>query len=163
MLWHTNGKKPEMSLKSWVHNEGTSSWVHSSNKLGILDVLKCELGLIIPMLVISVLSEESNSVLGIIWISSWHVQVIHEVNKLSLSLWSIQSTGFLLQVLLQDHLKQVSISVEVEVDDLVLVKVRFGADVVKKTLDDLSLTATGLSHQDWRVVDVDKLVHQVRG
>jgi hypothetical protein len=33
ILGHTDGKKPEMSLKSWIDSEGTSGVVHGSNEL----------------------------------------------------------------------------------------------------------------------------------
>ena len=69
-----------MSLESWVDYERTSSWVNGGDKLSVLDILQTEFALVVPMLIISVLSQESNGVLGIIWISSWHVQVINEVN-----------------------------------------------------------------------------------
>ena len=162
MLWHSNGKKPEMSLQSWVHDEGTSSWVHGGAKLGVLDILQGELALVVPMLVVSVLSQESDSVLGVVWIPSWHVQVINEIDELSSTLWSIQSTSLLLEVLLEDHLSQVGIRIEVEVDDLMLVSIRLGADIGQETLDDLGLTTSSLSNQDWGVVHTDELVHQVR-
>jgi len=124
VVGHTNGKKPEMSLESWVNNERTGSWVHSGNKLGVLDIFKRKFTLIIPMLIISMLSEKGNGILCVIWISSWHVHVINKVNELSLSLGGIQSTSFLLEILFHDHLKQVGISVEVEIDDLLLVLIR---------------------------------------
>ena len=39
LLGEGNGEGPEMSLKSWVNDERTSSWVHASGVLSVLDVL----------------------------------------------------------------------------------------------------------------------------
>ena len=70
------------------------------------------------MLVVSVLSEESNSILGIIWITSWHIHIINEIDQLEFTNWSKCLTCFLLKALLHNHLEQVSICVKVEVDNL---------------------------------------------
>jgi len=99
LIWHTDGKKPEMSLKSWVYDERTSGWVHGGNKLGVFDFFQGEFSLIIPMLIISMLSKKSNGVLSVIWISSWHVHVINEVDKFLLSFWSKDLTSLLFKVL----------------------------------------------------------------
>ena len=164
MLWETNGEKPEVSLETWVDEERTGSWVHGSNELGVLDVLKSKLTLVIPMLVVSVLSQKSDGTLSIIWISSWHVHIIDEVDELKFTNWSESLTGFLLQQLLQVHLKQVSISVEVEVNNLLeIVTVYTTSELVQKTLNDLSLTTSCKSDKNWAVVDLDELSHQVRG
>jgi hypothetical protein len=160
LIWHTNSKKPEVSLESWVDSERTSSWVHGSDKLRVLNFLHQEFVLIIPMLVVSVLSEESNSGLGIIRISCWHVQVIDEVDELACSLWSKHLTSFLLKVLFQHKLKGISISVEVEIDNLLKIDWVFGAKIVQKTLDNLGLTSSWHTNQDSAVLYVDELVHQ---
>jgi hypothetical protein len=99
LIWHTDGKKPEMSLKSWVYDKRTSGWVHGGNKLGVFDFFHGKFSLIIPMLIISMLSKKSNGVLSVIWISSWHVHVINEVDKFLLSFWSKDLTSLLFKVL----------------------------------------------------------------
>jgi len=160
LLWETNSKQPEMSLETWVNDERTSGWVHSCNQLGVLDILKGKLALIIPMLIISMLSEESNSILGVIWISGWHVHIINEVNKLVFTNWGESLTSFLFKLLFHHHLEKICISVEVEIDDLLQVLITSSYKLIQKTLDDLSFTATSETNQNWAVIDLDKLFHQ---
>lgn len=100
LIWHTDGKEPEMSLQSRIDNERTSSWVHGSNELSVLDFFHCQFTLIVPMLVISMLSQKSNGVLGIIRISLRHVQVITEINQFICSFWCENLTRLFLKVLL---------------------------------------------------------------
>ena len=109
-----------MPLQSWIDNERTSSWVHSSDQLSVLDVLERKFVLVIPVLVVSVLSQQSDGILGVVRVSGWHVHVVHEVDQFVLAQRSVRSTCFLLQVLLQVQLQQVCVSVVVEVDDVVL-------------------------------------------
>ena len=89
-----------MSLQSWIDDERASGGVHGSNQLGILDILNGKLTLIIPMFIISVLTEKGNSVLGVIRISGWHVHIINEVNELTLANWSKSLTSLFLKHLL---------------------------------------------------------------
>ena len=153
-----------MSLETWIDEEGTSSWVHGSDQLGVLDILKGKLALIIPMLVVSVLSEKSNGTLGVIRITHGHVHVIDEVDELILTNWSECLTSFLFKQLLQVHLKQVSISIEVEVHNLLeIITIGTTGQLVQKTFDNLSLTTSCKTYEDWAVVDLDELFHQVRG
>ena len=51
-----NGKHGEVSLQPWVDGEATSSGVHASNILNIVDLLENHLVPIIPVLVVQVLS-----------------------------------------------------------------------------------------------------------
>jgi hypothetical protein len=104
-----------------------------------------------------VLSKESNSVLSIIWISSWHVHIIHEIHELELAWWCKGFTSLLLKHLFQVELKQVGISVEIEVDNLLHVIVSGGDEIVEQTLNNLSLTTSSSSDQDWAVIDLDEL------
>jgi hypothetical protein len=106
------------------------------------------------------LSQKSNSTLSIIWITSGHVHVINEVDQLVFTNWGKSSTGFLLKLLFQNHLKEIGISVEVEVDNLLDIFIRFSNHIIKKTFNDLSLTATSKTNQDWTVVDFNELFHQ---
>ena len=81
-----------MALESWVDNEGSSCWVHSSDIQGVVDIFEGELLSVVPMIVVLVLSHEGNSGLSVVWIKSRHVQIINEVDELVLSDWSIAST-----------------------------------------------------------------------
>lgn len=150
-----------MSLESWINEEGTSCWVHGSDKLGIFDFLHQKFIFVIPMLVISVLSEKSDSILGIIRISSWHVQVINEIDELARSLRSKHLTSLFLKVLLQHQLEGIGISVEVEIDDLLEIIWIFSTKIVQKTLNNLGLTGSWHTNQNTAVLDVNELVHQV--
>jgi hypothetical protein len=139
-----------MSLKTWVDEECTSSWIHRCNKLGVVDILQSQLVLIIPMLVVSVLSQQCNGSLGIVWIWTWHVQIINEVDQLLGGRWCIQFTCFLLKLLLKNQLKQVGCGVEVEIDNLLDINtVRGIAKLIEHTFDDLSLTETSKSCKHW--------------
>lgn len=62
-----------MSLESGVNLERTSSGVHASSVLGVLNVLETELASIIPMLIVFVLSHERNGSLGVVGIEFRHV------------------------------------------------------------------------------------------
>lgn len=95
-----------MSLKSRIYEEGTSSWVHSTNVKSIFDIFKGELAAIIPMFVILMLSYKSNSSLGVIFIESRHVEIVNKVDELIFTDRSISLTCFLLKLLLKDCLKQ---------------------------------------------------------
>jgi hypothetical protein len=57
LIRHTDSKKPEVSLESWIDSERTSSWVHSRNELSVFDLFHCKLALVIPMLIVSMLSQ----------------------------------------------------------------------------------------------------------
>jgi hypothetical protein len=59
--------------------------------------------------------------------------------------------------LFQVELKQVGISVEIEVDNLLHVIVSGGDEIVEQTLNNLSLTTSSSSDQDWAVIDLDEL------
>lgn len=94
-----------MSLESWVDGEGTGLRVHGSNGLSTSDLHSNNLLLVIPMLVILVLSEQSDSRLGIEGIGTRHVEIIQEVDELVLAGRSISGTSFLLDLLLEHHLE----------------------------------------------------------
>lgn len=94
------------------------------------------------MLIISMLSNKCNSILSVIWISGWHVHVINEVKHLVFSKWGIVNTSFLFKELFKNHLQQVSISVEIEIDDLLHVLIASSNKLIEKTFDDLSFTTS---------------------
>lgn len=152
-----------MPLESCVHDERTSSWVHSCNQLSVFDIFKSKLTLVIPMLVVSMLSQESNGILRVIRISCWHVHVINKVEKLEFTNWGEGLTSFLLKLLLKIHLEEIGVSVEIEIDDLLQVFISLSDEFVEKTLDDLGLTTSCKSNQDWAMVDLNELSHQILG
>lgn len=127
-----------------------------------MDLNKKELvGSFIPVIVVLVLSDKGNGSLSVVWIKHWHVDIINEVDKLVLSNWSEVSTGLLLEELLKRGLEGSGVGVVVEVDDLLKVVFGGGSQIVKETLDDLSLTATGLTDEEWGVSNTDEESHQV--
>src|SRR3569833_3184685 len=92
-----NGQSPEMSLKTRVDLERTSCGIHTGQVLCVLDVFQCEFTSVVPMFVIFVLSQQCNSILCVIWIKFWHVEIINEVNELVFAHRCISSTSFLLK------------------------------------------------------------------
>ena len=94
-----------MALKTWVHDKRTSSGIHRCNVHGALDFLDCELCTIIPVLVVFVLTNESNSTLRIIKIEGGHVKIINEVNELILADRPVNLASSTLELLFQDVLK----------------------------------------------------------
>jgi len=106
LLWELNRTQEEMALKTWVHDEGTSCGVHGSDIHCALDLLDRELRTIVPMLVVLVLTNESNGALRVVFIEGGHVEVIDEVNELVFSDRTINLTSPPLKLLLKDSLKQ---------------------------------------------------------
>jgi hypothetical protein len=100
VLGHTDSKKPEMPLESGVDGEGTSIGIHGGDGLGTSDLHDQDLLLVIPMLVILVLSQESDSRLGIELVGTRHVKIIKEIDELILARGSVSGTSFLLYLLL---------------------------------------------------------------
>ena len=94
------------------------------------------------MLIVLVLTDKGDGTLSIILIESGHVEIINEVDELILADWSINFTGSTLELLLENGLEKHRVSVEIEVDDLLEVLISLGGQIVKETLNDLSLTAT---------------------
>ena len=58
LLREGDSKCPEMSLQTRINLEGTGCWVHACCVQGILNILESELGPIIPMIVVLVLSQK---------------------------------------------------------------------------------------------------------
>jgi hypothetical protein len=102
-LREVNGKEPEPTLESGVDDEGSSSGVHSSDVLGVKDFLHVKLLFIVPTGVIKGLTDQRNGSLGFIRIQLGHVQIIHEVDELTLGR-SNTSSSLLLKLGLQDLL-----------------------------------------------------------
>ena len=100
------------------------------------------------MAVVSVLPEKCNGCLSIIWIKLRHIEVIDEVDQLSLTLWTELPTCFLFQRLLQLRLQVHRIGVVIEVDEDKGVIVRLGFNYISEdTLCNLCLTATRVSNK----------------
>ena len=163
-FWELNSSCPEMALESWVNDERTSCWVHSSDIQSVVDIFEGEFLSVIPMVIVLMLSDKSNGCLSVVWIKSGHVQVINEVDKLVLSNWSITCTCLPLKLLFKLVLKKSRVSIVVEVDNLLQVLLFcWIAKFIKETFGNLGLTATSLSNKHWRVVDFDKLLHKELG
>lgn len=95
------------------------------------------------MLIVLVLTNESDSALSIVLVKSRHVEIIDKVDELVLANWSVNLTSSTLKLLFKNSLKQHGVSVIVEVDDLLEVVLSLGRQIIEETLSDLSLTATG--------------------
>lgn len=141
-----------MTLETRVDNERTSSRVHGSNVHRALNFLDGQLRSVIPMLVILVLTNQSNGALSIVLIKGGHVEIINEVEELELADRSEDLTSSLFELLLEDLLKKHGIGIEVEVDGLLqvllLILISSCAKLVEETLNDLGLTATSLSNEE---------------
>jgi hypothetical protein len=59
-------------------------------------------------------------------------------------------------------LKEVGISIEIEVDDLLNIVFCFADELVKKTFNDLGLSTSSKTNQNWAVVDLYEVSHQER-
>ena len=113
------------------------------------------------MIIVLVLSDKRNCSLGVVLVESWHIQVIDKVNHLILANWSITSTGLPFKLLFELVLEERGIGVEVEVNNLLeILFLCWIAELVEKTLSDLSLSATSLANQHWRVVHFNEFLHQ---
>ena len=160
-LRELNSAKEEVALETGVDDERTSGWVHSGNVHCALDLLDGKLCSVIPMLVVLVLTDESDGTLGVIVIESRHVKIIDEVDELVLANRSVDLTCATLELLLKNCLQKHRVGVEVKVDDLLEIVISLGRQLVQQTLDDLGLTTTRLSDQKRRMSDGDKLLHDV--
>ena len=156
-----------MTLETRVNNEGTSSRVHSGDVHRALDFLDGQLSSVVPMLVILVLTNESNGALSVVLIEGRHVEIINEVEELELADRSEDLTGSLLKLLLEDLLKKHGVGIEVEVDGLLqvllLVLISSCAKLVEETLNDLGLTTTSLSNKERRVANLNEVLHDLLG
>jgi hypothetical protein len=64
--------------------------------------------------------------------------------------------------LFHDHLKQVSIGIEIEVNNLLKIDWVLCAKLIQETLNNLGLTSSWHTDQDWAMIDVNELLHQER-
>ena len=92
----TDSKDTKMSLETRINGETTSSRIHASNVLDIVNLLEEELGPVIPVIIIQVLSNESVRLDSTVSVYHWHVHVVDEVNEFLCSGRSVVSAGFLL-------------------------------------------------------------------
>jgi hypothetical protein len=99
------------------------------------------------------LSQKCNGSLSVIWVELWHVEIINEVNELCLSRWSEGGTSSLDEDLFHDGLEEISVSVIVEVDDLVLVSFGVQGEGLQESLSDLSLSTSSVTDEEWRMID----------
>ena len=143
-----DGAKEEMALESWVDHERTGSWIHGGNIHGALNFLDGKLCPVVPMLVIFVLTHESDGTLSIVRIESRHVKVINEVDELEFTDWSVDLTSSALKLLLENALEEHRVGIEVEVNDLLEIFVGLRSEIVQHTFNDLSLTTTSLTNKE---------------
>ena len=98
------------------------------------------------MIIILVLSEQSNSSLSVVWIEFRHVYVINEIDELEFSYRSIISSCLLFELLLQNCLKEGRISIIIEVDNLLNVLISHGGQVIQETTRYLCLATPCISN-----------------
>lgn len=113
------------------------------------------------MRVVEMLTHKGNSSLGLIWIELGHVHIIDEVNEFRLARRSETSTTHLDELGLKNLLEQSGVCEEVEVDDLLAVVLASSGQLIKETLDNLGLTATGITNKHGGDTDCDELLHNV--
>lgn len=111
-----NGNCPKMPHVPGVYEEGTCTGIQSRKSLCVDNVLQGKFSDIIPMLVVSVLSQKTDSTLGVILIELWHVQIINKVNKFLLPGWTKLFSSNFLQELFQLDLQIARVSIIREVD-----------------------------------------------
>jgi hypothetical protein len=163
LLGEGNGKNPEPTLETGVHEERTGGGVHSADVHGVLDVLEGKLGAIKPMLVVFVLTEERNGRLSVVLVEHGHVEIINELEHLVLAEGGVGATSLLLKLGLELLLEESRVGVEVKVDNLLEVVISSRGHFVEETLNNLGLTATGISNEERRVVDRDVFLHKELG
>ena len=81
--------------------------------------------------------------MSVIGVSGRHVHVVDEPDQLKLAHWGEGFSSLLLEHLLQVHLEQVGVGVEVEVDNLLEVFIAISAHLCQQTLDDLGFATSG--------------------
>jgi hypothetical protein len=156
-----NGQKPEPTLEARVDDERSSSSVHGGDVLSVGDLLHDELLLIVPMAVIEMLSNESDSSLGFIRVKLGHVQVIDKVDQFYFTRRSESSTTFLLELRLKHSLEQSRVGEEIKVNCLRFIVLRGSSELVEETIDNLSLTTSSISYKHRCDSNGDKVLHYV--
>ena len=101
-----NSQCPEVSLKAGVDLERTSSGVHAGSIQGVFNVLEGQLGLIIPMIVVLMLSQERDGSLSVVGIKRGHVKIVDEIDQLEFADGGIRATSFLLELGLEHILQK---------------------------------------------------------
>ena len=100
------------------------------------------------MLVVFVLTYESDCALSIVFVKRRHVEVIDKVDQLVLAYRSIDFPSATLKLRLQNGLEEQGVGVEVEVDDLLEIFVSLRGQIIQHTFDDLGLTAASLANEE---------------
>lgn len=148
LLGEGDSAMPEMSLISGVDIEGTSRGVHGSDRHGADDFDDGELANIIPMSIISMLSQEGNSSLGVVGIEHGHIEIVNEIDQFCLSSRTLLTATLLFEGLLEHTLEVTTFSIIIEVDDLVEEHIGLSLiDFLQETLQELSLTGSGHTDQ----------------
>lgn len=100
------------------------------------------------MLIIGMLSKQTDGTLCVIDIELWHVEIVDEINQLLFARWSKLFASNLLEELFELHLQVTGISVVGEVYQLKVEVVRmFLHDCTQCSFGQCSLTTTGQSDQ----------------
>lgn len=107
IVGHVNCHKPEMSLISRVHVERSRRRVHAGQMLAVHDLLNGQFANIVPMCVVSMLSQKRDSGLSVIRIQLGHIQIIDVINHFDFTAWAVLLTGQLLQRSLK-HILQIA-------------------------------------------------------
>lgn len=80
VIRHTDRNQPEMSLISRINKEWSSSWVHTGQMLAINNFLDGQFSNIIPMLIISMLSQKSDWGLSVVRVQLRHIEIIDVID-----------------------------------------------------------------------------------
>lgn len=153
-----------MSLISGVHVEGTGTGVHTGQVLAVDDFLNGQFADVIPMLVVSMLSQKSNGSLGIVRVELRHIEVVDVIDHSDLSSGTVLLTSQLLQGSLQHSLQVSRVSVEVAVDlGVSEVLGVFRSNRSDDVVGQLGLSGSGSSDDQRRVSDVDEGVDELFG
>jgi hypothetical protein len=106
-----------MSSKAHINVERSGLGVHASNEHDVSDsLLDGEIRSIIVGVIVNELSDESNRLLGEIFIDLGHVKIIHKVDEGLASGRTVKSTGSLVNVRLNNNLETHGVGVRVEIN-----------------------------------------------
>mmetsp|Transcript_31209 Transcript_31209/g.79124 ORF Transcript_31209/g.79124 Transcript_31209/m.79124 type:complete len:1071 (+) Transcript_31209:5803-9015(+) len=110
-----NGKDHEMALETRVDDKGAAGGVHGAHKLHVLDDAKLQLGHVVPVLVVHVLPEQRDGVLGLVGVELRHVEVVDKVDQAEVAGGAKVAPRLLLEGRLEDGAEARAVRVVVEV------------------------------------------------
>ena len=116
-LGHGQAHSSEMSGKTHVNEERSGLGVHAGNEHGVSNsVLDRKISSIVVSVIVNELSDESNRLLGEILINLRHVEIINKVDESLSSGRTVEGTGSLINVRLNNNLQTHGVGVRVEID-----------------------------------------------